>query len=406
MTRTRLRILAGVASVVVLTGVLALALASRGEPTTIAIGDMDAATTTAAPGPEPSVESPSPTEQAKATDSPTTASTPSTVADTTMPDTTFPEDNRSAGDGECLPPVIPNGASCFDPTGLEASVVAELLSGVQLVRYAEPTDLDCAGGTLVAESGGAILTIYDLPFAGGIRALPSAYGPTALIGSCEEWITWVAFHDEPSEPSAAPAITAHEFPDDVFFLWDFAWIGLTGYLGATASFSDGASLATTAAVAIDAANGSFLLADDAFGARSPRAPDGFDLLIPEGWQLVESGEPALEILLPESGSRLRVSAEPLPATSGATARDDESVDSMVDIDITVWEDIDGVRPSSWASGTETRFVSMTSTRWVREFELDDRVVTIEAEVPGGASRGEILFDLYLLDQVRIFDTVG
>ena len=384
---SRIRILAAVGALVVLAAVVALVIVTRDDTTDIAAtGDATSTTTAADEGVE------------------TTTSTPSSTSLVTAPETTLVDDRPD--DADCRPPgERPSEGACFDASGLDADLVAELLNGVRLVRYAEPTDLDCAAGTLVAETDDATLTVYDLPFAGGIRAMPSTYGPTALIGSCEEWINWVAFYDEPSGPSAAPAITAYELPDDVFFMQNFAWVGLTGYLGATASFSDGASPATTASVVIDASDGSIQPADDVFGTRSPRSPDGFDLLVPDGWQLVESAEPALEIVLPESGSRLRVDAEPLPAGPSATAREDETVDSVDDIDITVWEEIDGVHPSSWASGTETRFVSTTSTRWVREIELEDRLVTIEAEVPAGASRGEILFVLYLLDQVRIFSTV-
>ncbi len=383
LTNTRIRILAAVGGLVVVAVTAALALASR-DDTTVVATDVGESTTTVAPV----VES--------------TTSAPTSTALTTAPQTTLLDEG-----GDCPPSAEnPADASCFDTTGLEATLVAELLNGVRLIRYAQPTDHDCDAGTLIAETDDDILAVYDMPFAGGIRAMPSTYGPTALIGSCEEWINWIAFYDEPSGPSAAPAITAHELADDVFFMQDFAWIGLTGYLGATASFSDDTSPATTASVAIDAFDGSMLRADDVFGERSLRAPDGFDLLVPDGWQLVESAEPALEIVLPESGSRLRVDAEPLPASSGATARGNETVDAVDDIDITVWEEIDGVRPSTWASGTETRFVSTTSTRWVRKIELEDRLVTIEAEVPAGASRGEILFVLYLLDQVRIFDEVG
>ncbi len=389
MTKTRIRILAAVGSLVALAAVVALTLASRDDTTIVAAGEVDESTTTTV---------------ARVADAPT--STLGSTAPDTTPASTLLEDS-GVDETDCQPPgERPNDASCFDPTGLEARLIAELVNGVRLVRYAEPTEVDCAAGTLVAESDDAILAVYDTAFAGGIRAIPSMYGPTVLIGSCEEWIEWVAFYDEPSGPSAAPTITAHELPDDVYFSWDFAWVGLTGYLGGTAWFSDGASPATTASVVIDASDGSIQRADDAFGTRSPRAPDGFDLLIPDGWQPVESAEPALEIVLPDSGSRLRVEAEQLPVGSGATAREDETVDSVVGIDVRVWEETDGVHPSKWASGTETRFVSTASTRWVREIELEDRFVSIEVEVPGGASRGEILFVLYMLDQVRVFYEVG
>jgi hypothetical protein len=341
LTTTRIRILAILGSLVVLAAVVAAALAVRDDTTDVVATGVADPTTTA-----PGVAE-------------TSTSAPASTAPLTTPTTTIVDNGDDEG---CQPPgERPDPTACFDTAGLEADVVAELLSGVRLVRYASPTDLDCAAGTFVAEADDTILTVYDLPFAGGIRALPSSYGPTALIGSCEEWINWIAFYDEPADSSTAPVIVANELPDDIFFMHDFVWVGLTGYLGATASFSDGTRQATTAAVVIDAFDGSIQLADDVFGPRSNRAPDGFDMLVPEGWQLVESAAPALEIVLPESGSRVRVEAEPLPDNTSASARSRETVDSEEDIDVTVWDEIDGIHPSTWASGTETRFVSAAST---------------------------------------------
>jgi hypothetical protein len=376
----RRRIIAGAAGLVVVAASLAVLITTGDDSTTVIASKGD-------PAAMVDVDS---------------ASTTTTATSTTATSTTA---TSTATLVEPKPPQTVIQTTTFDPAGLEAELVADLPNGVQLVRYAEPTDTDCAAGTLVAEASGALLTVYDMPFAGGIRALPSSYGPTALIGSCEEWINWVAFYDDPRDMESAPSISAHELPDDIFFLWDFSWIGLTGYLGATASFSDGASQATTLAIAIDADDGSVEVADDVFGERSVRSPDGFDLLVPEGWESIDSVGPSLEIRLPESGTRLRVDASP---AGGDVAQpdEDEIVDDTRDIELTVWEDDDGVRPATWAAGVETRFVSTESTRYVREIELADRVVTAALEVPAAAGRGEVLFALYLLDQVRIYDTVG
>ena len=388
LTSTQWRLLAGLAGLVLCGGLVALVLSSRDDATVLSL-DTGVSSTTTAP------ESATTTTSSATTSEPTTSLSADTT--TTVEDT---EPNCEPSRDGLIDP------SCFDATGLERRLVAELTSGVQLIRYAESTDTDCAAGTLVAEADDSIIAVYDLPFAGGVRALPSQFGPTALIGSCEEWIEWVAFYDDPITPSVPPIITVHDIPDDIFFLWEFEWVGLTGYLGATASFSTGSSPATTSSVVIDPADGSIRIADDVFGRRSARSPDGFDVLIPDGWEVVEENA-AINVVLTESGSRLRVEATtPGTTPTAGAARADETVDAVAEVETTIWSGDDGVAPDDWASGTETRFVSAVSTRYVREFDLADRIITMELEIANGVSRGEIYFALYVMEQVRVFSSVG
>lgn len=381
MTVTQQRVLLGIAAAAVGLGVIAVALTGRDD----GVVAVDGTTTSTA------VAS-STTSSSTVTESTTTleSSPATTLSDTAT--TTAPAD-----------PAMP------DVSSMDGDLLAEMANGTRIVRYAAETELDCAEGLVVAELDGAITEVYERAGrAGYIVAFPGPFDGLALVGTCEESIDFVAFVEDsgPVSGDAAPTMNFVALPDDVIRLSELGWLGETGYFGAIADRLDDRGI-WVEAVAFSPESAVMALAADILGTRRSYPSSGFDLVVPDQWEVFEQPDDVVA-QSPESDALVRVTLTEVELPAWAIVQlDDETVVEEATIVHQLYVDIDGrARRDRLVDALEVTLESPAGRRVVRQIVFDGVTYTIEYFTPAAEGLAYVHVPRLTAASVRVFSSYG
>ncbi len=274
-------------------------------------------------------------------------------------------------------------------------------------------DIECAPGVLGVQVDGAIIHTYDdLSPVGGLRGFEGPRAQFAIVESCEEWTTRILFADFGVPPvDNVPEVRTVVPPDDIFFLNEFGWFGISGFLAAEASFYEGTGDGWNDTVLFDAYEGSVQVASDVIGWREPSLAAGVDYVAPGGWSVPPFDSDATTVSMSddESGSWmvLTVHDGQIPSPLALAA---ETANEPRQFEVDLWESVDPELGRSRKTGivpaTETMFIGPDGTRVVRHLAGEDRTVEIELFVSAGIGSAYIDVPWYALEAVRMYDAVG
>ncbi len=332
--------------------------------------------------------------------------TATTVADETS--TSVSDETSTTAAGATSTTTGVDEAQTFDTSGLIGESVFDDESGVQLVRYAEDQDeIDCVEGTLVAERDGAIVHVYDLPFAGGITAYAGPGSQTAIVGNCEESITFVQLASQDIDETGTPDFAPVVIPEDVFFLDNFGWVPGVGVFEADGLFSDGSSPGTTERVIIDPESNAIVPVVGSLGRRVELPLVGVDFVVPVEWEEQYVDDEVAEYGT-SNGVLLTITSFPEDGPIEAfDVFNGETIDSSFSGETTVWTgDQDGAAAADSAPLNEALLVGPDGSRFVRSIFYDGRSVEIEISMPANAPLNEQAIGRWMTDLVRVFDAVG
>jgi hypothetical protein len=233
-----------------------------------------------------------------------------------------------------------------------------------------------------------------------------------MVESCEEWTTRIFFSDFGVPPADdVPSLLAVVPRDDIFFLHEFGWFGLSGMFMAEASFYEGTGEGWTDNVVFTTHDGAMRLESDVIGWREPLLAAGIDYVAPSGWSVPEfrSDTTSIGMTDVENGSSLLVSVHDGPIDPPHPMAGEIEAEPRR-FEVATWESVDGglgrARKLGAASATEIRYRSDAGDRTVRHIELADRTVELELFVSSNLGAPFADIPWAAMNAVRVYEAVG